>query len=1074
MPADSVIDSGVTNTSDCGRKRTWTAYYTDPCGNKATPLSITYTWSMPSIGTDTITVYNSFEFNDSVYTESTIIEYTSVNNNACGCDSIITLHLVVNHNDSLAESRTVCENDLPMIWHGVEFSEAGDTTVTIPAASGADTVMTLHLLVTPLDTVQLFDTLCAGETFDSLNFNIVATNDTTLTLTVTSPVTNCDSTTLLHLSVLQPSDSTVIIDTCDSFVWHDSTYTESTIATFDTINAAGCDSIVTLDLTIRHSINPFIYDTINENDLPYVLQPYGLTYDTAGSYYLFTLDTLGCNSMITLVLTVNMNQFTEVYDTICEDDLPMPWNGLTIHEAGDFMDTLLAITGADSIITLHLTVNQPSDSIVTIDTCDAFTWIDGVTYTESTDTVTYILTNTAGCDSVVTLHLTLRHATDSIETRTACDSIVWHGETYYASTTTATFDTINAVGCDSTVTLNLTIYNSTHNPVFLSTCDSLEWHGTYYSTSGTYPYEYTNEHQCPSADTLHLTILQPTQFDDFVTACDSLVWHDSTYHVSTIDTFRTTNAAGCDSLVILHLTLGAPTGTSDTVTACGFYDWHGAIYTESCTTTYTYPEPNEFGCRQMDTLHLTILPISETVQTFSAECDSLVWNGRTYYESTIDTIVETNAIGCDSLIILNLTVLHPAHTAVTDTACDSYSWNGQIYTQSGDYTYPHLDANNCTQVDTLHLTIHHPTEFVETVTACDSYTWHGTTYTASTTTATFDTLNAVGCDSTVTLHLTINHSTSFVDSQIVCDSLVWHDSTYYQSTIDTFVTTNAAGCDSLVILNLTINNSTTTTVTLTDCDSIVWNGLTYYSNTTLTDTLTSTITGCDSIIVTNLIVNHPDHTAISITECKAYIWNWTGGGDTTITTSGDYLHSHRDANGCLQVDTLHFTLLDPTTYIVSLTRDFCEEGGAILTVESELENYVWSTGETSSTITVYEEGLYSVTASQGDCEQEASYSIEPCERPILLPNAISINSTVEENHVFRIHESHLEFIDDNNFSIYIYNRWGELVFSSTSKYFQWDGKIKGKTYYEATYNYVIHYRTKSGQSRKLTGSVLVL
>ena len=200
-----------------------------------------------------------------------------------------------------------------------------------------------------------------------------------------------------------------------------------------------------------------------------------------------------------------------------------------------------------------------------------------------------------------------------------------------------------------------------------------------------------------------------------------------------------------------------------------------------------------------------------------------------------------------------------------------------------------------------------------------------------------------------------------------------------KNTIDTFVTTNAAGCDSLVILHLTVNNSTTTTVTLTDCDSIVWNGLTYYSNTTLTDTLTSTITGCDSIIVTNLIVNHPDHTAISITECKSYIWNWTGGGDTTITTSGDYLHSHRDANGCLQVDTLHFTPLDPTTYIVSLTRDFCEEGGAILTVESELENYVWSTGETSSTITVYEEGLYSVTASQGDCEQEASYSIEPCE-----------------------------------------------------------------------------------------------
>ena len=314
---------------------------------------------MPSIGTDTITIYNSFEFNDSVYTESTIIEYTSVNNNACGCDSIITLHLVVNHNDSIAESRTVCENELPVIWHGVEFNEAGDTTVTIPAASGADTVM------------------------------------------------------ILHLSVLQTSDSTVIIDTCDSFTWIDGvTYTESTdTPTVILSNAAGCDSIVTLDLTIRHSINPFLYDTINENDLPYVLQPYGWTFDTAGTYYLFTLDTLGCNSMITLVLTVNMNQFVEVYDTVCEGDLPMPWNDITINGAGDFTDTLTAASTADSIITLHLTVNQPSYYTENIDTCDSFTWINGITYTTSTDTATYTLTNAVGCDSVVTLHLTLHHST---------------------------------------------------------------------------------------------------------------------------------------------------------------------------------------------------------------------------------------------------------------------------------------------------------------------------------------------------------------------------------------------------------------------------------------------------------------------------------------------------------------------------------------------------------------------------------------------------------------------------------------------------------------------------------------
>jgi gliding motility-associated-like protein len=992
--------------------------------------------------------------------------YVQDSTDVFGCDSIITLHLVVNHNDSLAESRTVCENDLPMIWHGVEFTEAGDTTVTIPATSGADTVMTLHLLVTPLDTVQLFDTLCAGETFDSLNFNIVATNDTILALTVTSPVTNCDSTTLLHLSVLQPSDSTVIIDTCDSFVWHGITYYESTIATFDTINAAGCDSIATLDLTIRHSINPFLYDTINENDLPYVLQPYGWTFDTAGTYYLFTLDTLGCNSMITLVITVNMNQFVEVYDTVCEGDLPMPWNSLTISEAGDFMDTLLATTTADSIITLHLTVNQPSYYTDTVNTCDSFTWIDGITYTENNDTATYTLTNAAGCDSVVTLQLTLRHSTESVESIIACDSAVWHGETYYASNNTATFNTINSVNCDSTVTLNLTIYNSTHNSEHESTCDSLEWYGVYYSTPGILLHEYINDNNCPSTDTLHLTILQPTQFEDFVNACDSAIWHDSTYYTSTIDTFITTNAAGCDSLIILHLSLGVPTGTDTTVTACGSFTWHGATYTETCISTYTHLQLDDHGCERVDTLRLTILPTSETLETYT-ECDSLVWHSRTYYESTIDTIFETNEGGCDSLVILHLTILHPAHAAVTESACDSYSWNGQVYTESGDYTYPHLDANSCTQVDTLHLTIGHPSNSIVTDTACNSYTWHGTTYTSSTTTATFDTINAAGCDSTATLHLTILHSTESVDSRTVCDSLVWHGNTYYQSTTATFDTINAAGCDSTVTLQLTINHSNTSEQTLTECDSIVFDGTTYYESTTLTIN-TDNAAGCDSIATVHLIINHPEPVTTTKEVCDDYFWN-----GQYYNQTGIYTFQHLDANGCTQVDTLNLTFLDATTNIISLTNDFCETKNAVLQVETNLADYVWNTGETSTQITVFDDGIYTVTASQGECSIEATYTIAPCEYDILLPNAFTPNGDAN-NEFFSIPETHLEKINDFGFSIYIYNRYGVVVFHSTDKHFLWDGKVNGQVFHNNIYNYVIQYRTTSGVPKRLSGSVITL
>lgn len=96
--------------------------------------------------------------------------------------------------------------------------------------------------------------------------------------------------------------------------------------------------------------------------------------------------------------------------------------------------------------------------------CDTYTWIDGRTYTASTTTATHILygANAVGCDSIVTLNLTINRKTMGIDEQTATNSYTWiNGITYYASTMvpTNTFANGNAKGCDSTVTLHLTITN---------------------------------------------------------------------------------------------------------------------------------------------------------------------------------------------------------------------------------------------------------------------------------------------------------------------------------------------------------------------------------------------------------------------------------------------------------------------------------------------------------------------------------------------------------------------------------------------------------------------------------------
>ncbi len=90
--------------------------------------------------------------------------------------------------------------------------------------------------------------------------------------------------------------------------------------------------------------------------------------------------------------------------------------------------------------------------------CDSFTWIDGNTYIASNNTATYILTNIAGCDSIITLDLTINsdHTTD---VQNVCnDYFTWiDGITYDISNHTATHTLTNMEGCDSVVTLDLTL-----------------------------------------------------------------------------------------------------------------------------------------------------------------------------------------------------------------------------------------------------------------------------------------------------------------------------------------------------------------------------------------------------------------------------------------------------------------------------------------------------------------------------------------------------------------------------------------------------------------------------------------
>ena len=78
--------------------------------------------------------------------------------------------------------------------------------------------------------------------------------------------------------------------------------------------------------------------------------------------------------------------------------------------------------GCDSIVTTVLTINNTSTSSSTVTACDSYTW-NGVIYTTS-GTYTWVGTNSVGCDSTATLVLTINNTSVSSSTVTACNIIL--------------------------------------------------------------------------------------------------------------------------------------------------------------------------------------------------------------------------------------------------------------------------------------------------------------------------------------------------------------------------------------------------------------------------------------------------------------------------------------------------------------------------------------------------------------------------------------------------------------------------------------------------------------------------
>ena len=517
-------------------------------------LNLTINYS--NTGIDEQTACDEFEWIDgNVYTESNNeATFTLEGGNIYGCDSVVTLNLTVNYSNSENVVETINENDLPYTFMNNEY-EAPVVREAIEAGlnvDGCDSTVYLTLIVNMNGQTNDFRTICDNElpyTWNDVEFTEAGMQSVTL-----EDIYGADSVVNMYLTVNFGTHTTQTVVACNEYIWRGETYTESATYVYDYTNVDGCASDSTLNLTINTPVH--VAETVEE----------------------------------------------------CES---YTWNGTEYTVSGDYTFAHEDVNGCNQVDTLHLTIKNSTIGVDVQTACDTYTWIDGIEYTASNNEATFTMENAAGCDSVITLNLTINNSNTGVDVQTACDSYTWiNGETYTASNNEATFTLTNAAGCDSVVTLNLTVNYSNTGIDEHTACDTYTWiDGIEYTASNneaTFTLENANAAGCDSVVTLNLTINNSNTGVDVQTACDSYTWIDGIEYTASNNeaTFTLTNAAGCDSVVTLNLTINNSVNETLDITAMDSYTFNGIVFTED--TTYVYTGTTVNGCDSIVTLHLTI------------------------------------------------------------------------------------------------------------------------------------------------------------------------------------------------------------------------------------------------------------------------------------------------------------------------------------------------------------------------------------------------------------------------------------------------------------------------------------
>jgi acyl-CoA thioesterase FadM len=310
----------------------------------------------------------------------------------------------------------------------ITVSNAGTYTVTGTNANGCSKTATKTVTVNPTYNVPLTHSICQGESYNFYGQNITTAGTYTHTLQTEN---GCDSIITLTLSIknlptpsisgnaiiCQGQSTTLTANGGTSYVWSNAstnssiTVSQSGVYTVTATNAEGCSNTANVTVTVNSLPNVSISgnNSFCQGDNVTLTATGASTYlwnnastnasitvNNAGTYTVTGTNVNGCSNTATKTVTVNPTYNVALTHSMCEGE-SYNFYGQNITAAGTYTHTLQTVNGCDSVLTLTVTLKALPTATITGNT----TLCEGETTTlVATGGTSYSWSNAATTNSI--------------------------------------------------------------------------------------------------------------------------------------------------------------------------------------------------------------------------------------------------------------------------------------------------------------------------------------------------------------------------------------------------------------------------------------------------------------------------------------------------------------------------------------------------------------------------------------------------------------------------------------------------------------------------------------------------